>query len=236
MIQKKILIVEDDPHLGLLLIDLLQSENYDAKLCKDGLSGLQLAEREIFDLCIFDVMMPGMDGFSLAKKLRTTGYETPIIFLTAKSMIEDKVKGYNIGAEDYIAKPFHHEELLCKIQVILKRYCNVLANHYPKKFAIGDYTFKYDIQELEYQGTTMRLTPKENEVLLLLCIHKDKILKREDAVYKIYGKRDYFLGRSFDVFISKIRKRLKKDPRIKIETVFKVGFILSVQEKVDASL
>ncbi len=230
--QKKILVVEDDLNLGFLLVDLLESENFYVKLCKDGLAGLKYAEKEIYDLCILDVMMPKMDGFSLAQNLRNKGHETPFIFLTAKSMIEDKLKGYDIGAEDYIAKPFHHEELLCKINVILKRYCKKNIAEYIPTFCIGDYTFKYDTQELIYQNDAIRLTQKENEILRLLCINKNKILKREEAVLEIYGKKDYFLGRSFDVFISKIRKLLKNDPRIKIETVFKVGFVLKVQEDI----
>ena len=229
--KKKILIVEDDASLGFLLVDFLEGDGYATQLCKDGFEGLEAAQNGDFDLCIFDVMMPKMDGFSLAKTLRSKGYETPFIFLTAKSMMEDKLKGYDIGAEDYISKPFQIEELSCKINVILRRAAKAVTEDAPvKEFQVGAYRFKYDTQELEFNGKTQRLTQKENEVLRLLCLHKNKILKREDAVLDIYGKKDYFLGRSFDVFISKIRKLLKDDPSIKIENVFKVGFILNVEE------
>ena len=229
---KKILIVEDDLNLGFLLVDFLQDENFDVKLCRDGLSGLEAAQKGCFDLCIFDVMMPKLDGFNLAKTLRSKGNHTPFIFLTAKSMKDDKIKGYNIGAEDYIGKPFELEELLCKINVIIRRSKQTVtpALNTPT-FKIGDYIFKYELQELIYKNEIHRLTEKENEVLRLLCMNKNQILKREEAVQKIYGKQDYFLGRSFDVFISKIRKRLKNDSRIKIENVFKVGFILNVPEE-----
>ncbi len=230
--QKKILIVEDDLNLGFLLVDFLQGEGFFVKLCRDGMAGLQAAEKDIFDVCILDVMMPKLDGFSLAKTLRKKGFQTPFLFLTAKSLMEDKLRGYDLGCEDYITKPFQEEELLCKINVILRRAncSNAIENH-PGSFQIGAYTFEYEKQELVYQDTIYRLTQKENEVLRLLCLHKNKILKREEAVQNIYGKKDYFLGRSFDVFISKIRKLLKNDPSIKIENVFKVGFILNVQEE-----
>jgi len=229
--KKKILIVEDDDSLGYLLVDFLKGEGHYTQLCKDGFEGLQAAQDDNFDLCIFDVMMPKMDGFSLAKTLRSKGDETPFIFLTAKSMMEDKLKGYDIGAEDYVAKPFQIEELSCKINVILRRDAKALPTETaPKEFQVGAYRFKYETQELEFNGHTQRLTQRENEVLRLLCLHKNKILKRDDAVLNIYGKKDYFLGRSFDVFISKIRKLLKDDPSVKIENVFKVGFILNVSE------
>ena len=229
--QQKILIVEDDLNLGFLLMDFLQDENFVVKLCRDGRSGLEMAQKELFDLAIFDVMMPFMDGFTLAKTLRKKGYELPFLFLTAKSLLEDKVKGYDIGAEDYLTKPFQEEELLCKINAILRRTCKKAMESYPNDFQIGAYKFNYERQELAYQDKIHRLTQKENEVLRLLCLHKNRILKREEAVYEIYGKKDYFLGRSFDVFISKLRKLLQQDSSIKIENVFKVGFILHVKEE-----
>jgi len=232
--QKKILVVEDDLNLGFLLVDFLQGEGFFVKLCKDGLSGLNAAEKDIYDLCILDVMMPKMDGFSLAKTLRNKGFETPFIFLTAKSLIEDKLKGYDMGAEDYVTKPFQEEELLCKINVILRRTCQGGVETCPKEIQLGEYLFKHETHELIYKNEVHRLTQKENEVLKLLCKHKNKILKREDAVQHIYGKKDYFLGRSFDVFISKIRKLLKKDPTISIENVFKVGFIFNVKEDLNS--
>lgn len=227
-LDKKILLVEDDLNLGFLLVDLLQSENFYVKLCRDGLTGLKAAEKEKFDLCIFDVMMPKLDGFSAAKTLRNKGIETPFFFLTAKSLKEDKLNGYALGAEDYISKPFDEDELLCKINVIMRRQKECPLANAPTKFEIGSFNFDYERQELCLADESFRMTEKENEVLRLLCIHKNKILKREDAVTHIYGRNDYFLGRSFDVYISRLRKILSKDPSIEIQNVFKVGFILNV--------
>lgn len=224
-----ILIVEDDITLGFLLMEYLESEGFGVKLCKDGISGLHQFKAKPYDLCILDIMMPKMDGFTLAKRIRQQNEKTPFLFLTARSMKEDKLRGYDLGAEDFITKPFDEEELRCKINVILRRRSKEKLSCLPTQFKLGDYFFDYKRQELSYQNKTQRITEKENEVLRLLCLHKNQILKREDAVEKIYGQWDYFLGRSFDVFISRIRKLLKNDPRIQIENVFKVGFILNVK-------
>ena len=227
---KKILVVEDDLNLGFLLSEFLEDEGFEVKLCRDGQSGLAAIKRKKFDLCILDIMMPNLDGFQLARLIKKELPQIPFLFLSAKTRKEDKIEGFNLGAEDFITKPFDEEELLCRIQVILRR------NHPQEQpveecqFQIGDYYFNYHLQELKYKGQHFRLTEKENEVLRLLCLNKNQILKREEAVEIIYGKKDYFLGRSFDVFISKLRKRLKEDPRIRIENVFKVGFILQVKE------
>ena len=227
MTEKKILVVEDDLNLGFLLLDYLQSENYKVKLCKDGLSALNAVQNEKFDLCVLDIMMPKMDGLALAKSIRHKGVETPFIFLTAKSLKEDKLKGYSVGAEDYITKPFDEQELHCKIQVILRRHAKDPYANAPNLFHLGAYTFNYARQELIYKDTTLRLTEKENQVLRLLALNKNTILKREEAVHKIYGRKDYFLGRSFDVYISRLRKHLANDPSLEIQNVFKVGFILN---------
>lgn len=228
---KNILVVEDDLNLGFLLVELLESEGFFVKLCKDGQMGLNALQRSQFDLCILDVMMPKMDGFSLAQQIRQKMENLPFLFLTAKSRKEDKLKGYAQGAEDYITKPFDEDELLCKIEVILRRNrqkTNVQS--LEKQFHIGDYNFNYELQELQYKDDIKRLTEKENEILRLLCLHQNQILRRDEAVEKVYGRRDYFLGRSFDVFISRLRKLLQQDERITIENVFKVGFILKVED------
>lgn len=196
----------------------------------DGLSGLTTLENQHYDLCLLDVMMPKLDGFAVAKTLRKKGVDTPFIFLTAKSLKEDILNGYAIGAEDYVSKPFDEEELLCKINVILRRQKCDPYQHAKSQFDIGKYLFNYERQELSLGCDTHRLTEKENEVLRLLCLNKNKILKRDDAVAHIYGKADYFLGRSFDVYISRLRKLLSKDSTIEIQNVFKVGFILNVQQ------
>ncbi len=227
---KRILIVEDDLNLGFLLMEFLQSEGFEVKLCRDGESGLSSFKKEHFHLCVLDVMLPEMDGFQLASQLRLERKDIPFLFLTARSMKEDKLRGFTLGAEDFITKPFDEEVLLCRIKVILRHLENEPpAESIPTHFSIGDYSFDYTRQELCYKGKMRRITEKENEVLRLLCLNQNQILKREEAVEKIYGKRDYFLGRSFDVFISRIRKLLSDDPRISIENVFKVGFILNVK-------
>ena len=225
------LIVEDDLHLGFLLMDFLEGEGYRVKLCRDGESGLKQIKSNPYNVCILDLMLPKMDGFDLAKRIKLTTPETPFLFLTARSLKEDKLKGYALGAEDYISKPFDEEELLCKLKVILrKNNLTIKQTDCPTQFQLGQYFFDYEKQALVFQGREKRLTEKENEVLRLLCLHRNQILKREQAVEQIYGKKDYFLGRSFDVFISKIRKMLQQDPNIHIENVFRVGFILKVKE------
>ena len=229
MTDQKVLIVEDDINLGFLLLEYLESENFKVKLCRDGISGLESYRQQNFDICILDVMLPEMDGFNLARKMKKENKEVPFLFLTARSMKEDKLQGFAVGAEDFVTKPFDEEELLCRLKVILRRHQE--QESVPTQFQIGDYFFDYSRQELSYKNVPRRITEKENEVLRLLCLHKNQILRRDEAVELIYGKRDYFLGRSFDVFISKIRKLLKDDPRICIENVFKVGFILNVKQE-----
>lgn len=229
---KNILIVEDDLHLGFLLMEFLESEHFRVRLCRDGASGWEWFKKEHFDLCILDVMLPEIDGFDLARRMQRENAAIPFLFLTARSMKEDKLRGFAVGGEDFITKPFDEEVLLCRIKVILRRAEQETPQPcLPTQFNIGHYFFDYNRQELSYKGLTQRITEKENEVLRLLCLHQNRILKREEAVEKIYGKKDYFLGRSFDVFISRIRKMLKKDPNICIENVFKVGFILNVAKE-----
>jgi DNA-binding response OmpR family regulator len=232
MSETKILLVEDDTSMGYLLSTILQGEGYKVKLCTDGESGLRAYTPGQFDLCILDVMMPGIDGFAVAKRLKEIDPQAKFLFLTARSLKEDMLQGFALGAEDYIRKPFDKDELLCRIQVMMRRSESVLSDTSAGsiQFLIGEYAFDYSRQELSRNSEIWRMTEKENEVLRLLCMHQNKILRRDDAVEKIYGKKDYFLGRSFDVFISRIRKLLQKDPRITIENVFKVGFILSVKE------
>ena len=228
----KILLVEDDVSMGYLLTTILEQEGYTIRLCRNGEEGLQEYEPGYYDLCILDVMMPGMDGFALAKKLREIDPAVRFLFLTARSLKEDLLHGFALGAEDYIRKPFDKDELICRLQVMLRRKENTIeeANSLTQQFILGEYVFDYTRQELSWNTERWRMTEKENEVLRLLCLHQNQILRRDDAVEKIYGKRDYFLGRSFDVFISRLRKLLGRDPRITIENVFRVGFILNVRE------
>lgn len=223
-----ILLVEDDMSLGFLLSEFLSSEGYQVKLCRDGLSGYNSFTRNRYHLCLLDVMLPKMDGFELAEKIRDENKEVPIIFLTAKNIKEDKLRGYNLGADDYITKPFDEDLLLCKIKAILKRkFKDGTANTEDVlQYEIGDFIYDPNKHELYLGEEKIRITDKENQILRLLCMNKGRVLKRKDALQAVYGSSDYFTGRSFDVFIAKLRKILKKDPSICIENVFGVGFML----------
>jgi DNA-binding response OmpR family regulator len=226
----KILLVEDDLNLGYVLVDFLEMEGFEVKLARDGVAGYKTFQGGKFDLCIFDVMMPQKDGFTLAQQVRKLNTEIPIIFLTAKFLKEDKLQGFKIGADDYITKPFDEEELLARINAILKRIPT--EKNEDRVFKIGNYTFDYQNQTLSINGNTRRLTAKENEILRLLSINKNQILKRQDALYAIWGNNDYFNGRSFDVFITKLRKYLKEDPNLQIENIHTIGFILSEKQPI----
>ena len=224
----KILLAEDDLNLGTLLKDFLEAEGFDVVLCQDGEVALQTANQSRFELFLLDVMMPKLDGFTLASEFRSKDKTTPIIFLTAKSLKDDKIKGYNLGADDYITKPFDEEELLCKIKAVLKRSTPIPFNS-TEKITIGKYLFEPRNQSLTFNGTMKRITEKESEILLYLSIHRNVVIKRDQMLKDLWGQNDYFLGRSLDVFITKIRKYLKEDPAIEIENVFRVGFIFNVR-------
>jgi DNA-binding response OmpR family regulator len=227
MMSKKILLVEDDPSLGFVIKDNLIVKGYDVTLCKDGEEGERSFALNPFNLCIFDIMLPKKDGFSLARSVREKNKQIPIIFLSAKAMMEDKLEGFQTGADDYITKPFSLEELYCRIEVFLRR-SNGAADTADKFFHIGDYEFDYVNLSLKSSGLEKSLTQKEADVLKLLYIHRDRVLKREEILTQIWGSDDYFLGRSMDVFISKLRKYLKEDPRIQIVNYHGVGFKLDL--------
>lgn len=227
----KILLAEDDPNLGLLLVDLLNREGYTVNLCKDGEQALLEFEKQTFDFCLLDVMMPKKDGFEVAKLIRQSNALIPIIFITAKSLKEDRLKGYGLGADDYITKPFDEEELLCKIQVIVRRIIQTeLADETETTF-IGKYIFDFTNQSLLLDGKMKRMTEKESRVLKILSDKRNRVVKREELLKSIWGENDYFMGRSLDVFITKIRKYLKDDSNLNIENVFGVGFILNDDSK-----
>ncbi|OYU94633.1 MAG: DNA-binding response regulator [Bacteroidetes bacterium B1(2017)] len=227
--KRKILLAEDDLNLGVLLLDYLEAEGYEVKLCKDGELALKAFENSVFDLCLLDVMMPKLDGFELAKIIRLKNKDIPFIFITAKSQKEDKLKGYELGADDYISKPFDEEELLWKIKAIERRLpIKETIGSSSDPIALGNYIFDHANQSLRIHAQTKRITEKEADVLLYLYKRKNSIVKREDILKDLWGENDYFLGRSLDVFITKIRKYLKEDPSIRIENVFGVGFSLSI--------
>lgn len=225
----KILLVEDDISMGFLLVDFLESNDFDVKLCKDGKRGLETFNKGQYDFCILDVMLPGMDGFTIAENIRQVNKQVPIIFLTARAMKQDKIKGFKLGVDDYITKPFDEEELLCRIQAILNRINlqDDLQAEEQSKFTIGHYSFDANNQFLEAKNFSKRLTQKESDVLKVLCLSMNKLVKREDILVKIWGENDYFHGRSLDVFIAKLRKYLKDDSSVSIENVPKVGFVLN---------
>lgn len=219
---------EDDLNLGMLLVDYLEGEGFDVKLCKDGELAIKTFYSNEYDLCLLDVMMPKKDGFSIAKEIRTKNKNIPIIFITARSLKEDKLKGYNIGADDYITKPFDEEELLWKIKAILRRVPDEKKEK-TEPITLGKYIFDFENQSLTINGSTKRVTEKEADLILYLGKNQNKVIKREELLMSVWGQNDYFLGRSLDVFITKIRKYLKDDPSLSIENVFGVGFIFHTQ-------
>jgi len=223
----KILLAEDDLNLGVLLVDYLEAEGFEVKLCKDGDLALKTFLAQTFDLCLLDVMMPKMDGFTLARELREKDKKIPLIFITAKSLKEDKLKGYNLDADDYIIKPFDEDELLWKIKAVIRRIPEN-KNNGQTIISIGNYKFDFSNQCLVIDGKIKRITEKESDILKYLSDYRNNIIKREEMVKALWGESDYFFGRSLDVFITKIRKYLKEDPAISIENVFSVGFIFNV--------
>jgi len=224
------LVVEDDTALGLLLMDHLVAEQYQVVWKREALSAMDVLNKQQFDVCLLDISMPGMDGFALARQIRKNYISLPFIFITARALKEDKLKAYELGAEDYITKPFDPDELTCKIEVVLRRSSHAQKLNIKDQIFLGKYIFYTQRQELVYQSERIKLTDKENQILLLFCNQPNVVIRREDAVSKVYGKYDYFLGRSFDVFVSRLRKILKDEEGIQIENVFKVGFIFRLKE------
>ena len=229
---KKILLAEDDPNLGMLLQDYLQLKGkFEVVLCPDGDEALKAFTKEHFDVCIFDVMMPKKDGFTLGKEIRKIAPNVPIIFATAKAMIEDKSEAYNLGGDDYITKPFRIEELLLRINALLKRMSapdKTETADQPTKFDIGNYKFDYTAQMISNGEGQQKVSTKEAELLRLLCLKKNEVLTREEALISIWHDDNYFNGRSMDVFLSKLRKYLKEDPKVEIINVHGKGYKLLV--------
>ncbi|WP_443937335.1 response regulator transcription factor [Pedobacter sp. MW01-1-1] len=229
---KKILLVEDDPNLGLLLQDYLQLKGkFDVVLCTDGDEGLKAFNRQNFDLCILDVMMPKKDGFTLGKDIRKVNAQVPIIFATAKTMLEDKSAAYDLGGDDYITKPFRIEELLLRINALFKRIANTsdgVETPIETEFSIGKYTFDYTSQLITSVDHQQKLSTKEAELLRLLCLKKNAVLTREEALLSIWHDDNYFNGRSMDVFLSKLRKYLRDDSTVEIINVHGKGYKLLV--------
>lgn len=222
-INPKIMYVEDDEILAFITIDNLSEKGFEMFHFQDGISALEGFKNQNFDLCIVDVMLPRMDGFTLAEKIREIDDEIPILFLTAKSLKEDKIKGLTLGADDYITKPFSIEELILKMQVFLKRK-KIVKIEKEQNFTIGKYEFNYTYLALTSDNSKRRLTQKEADLLVFLIQNKGKLVKRSEILLKIWKKDDYFTGRSMDVFISRLRKYLAEDSAITIENIHGVGF------------
>jgi DNA-binding response OmpR family regulator len=227
----RILLAEDDPNLGLLLQEYLTIKGFDTTLAKDGDEALSKFVLSTYDLCIFDVMMPKKDGFTLAKEVRMSDKDTPIIFLTAKSMKDDTLQGFKVGADDYMTKPFSMEELLARIQAVLRRSQKIAGTEEVKpatSFVIGAYIFDYEKQVLHHSDIHQKLTSKESELLKLLCENLGKPVSRSFALKMVWGDDTYFNARSMDVYITKLRKFFKEEPSIQIVNLHGEGFKLVI--------
>ena len=235
---KKILLVEDDPNFGAVLKDYLMLNDFDVTLAKNGMEGFEKFKKDTFDLCILDVMMPYKDGYTLAKEIREKNKDVPLVFLTAKSMKEDVLKGYKVGADDYLNKPFDSEVLLMKIKAIMQRKATDTktdANQF--EFQIGHFHLNSKLRFLTFKNEEpTKLSPKENELLKILAVYENDLMPRELALTKIWRDDNYFTSRSMDVYIAKLRKYLKPDPEVEILNIHGEGFRLVVKsnKKVNA--
>lgn len=225
----RILLAEDDPNFGAVLKNYLELHDFQVLLFTDGESGLAGYYKGEFDLCILDVMMPKKDGFTMAKEIRQHDKNIPLIFLTARSMKEDMMTGFNTGADDYIIKPFDSEVLLMKLQAILKRTTGYENGFNDQLFPLGKYSLNYNLRTISYNNERITLSPKEAELLKMLCVHMNEVLPRQKALKAIWGDDNYFNARSMDVFITKLRKYLKDDSNIDIINIHGKGFRLSVR-------
>jgi DNA-binding response OmpR family regulator len=225
----KILVAEDDLQLGFIIKDNLEEAGFQVINCPDGETAWEHYQKDNPDLCILDVNMPYRDGFSLARKIRQKSDKVPVLFLTAKSLEEDKLKGFAAGGDDYIVKPFSMKELLSRIQVFLRR-SKMLVTSSEKKFTVGRFTFMIEELRLTNGEETILLTQRETELLEFLCNHTNKVLKREEILSNVWGKNDFFLGRSMDVFMTRLRKLLATEPAVSIETIHGVGYRFTTKQ------
>lgn len=223
----KILLVEDDTNLGFVISDQLKSEGYQVSLCTNGMDGHMRFSEDEFHMCIFDVMMPKKDGFTLAREIRTMNQDIPILFLTAKAMTEDKIAGFNAGGDDYLTKPFSFDELSVRVKALLKRV-NIQDEPEQKIVHIGTYVFDTENFTLKHPEFEKTLTKKEAMVLKILCKFKNAVVPRENILTAVWGQDDYFAGRSMDVFITKLRKYFSMDPKIAISNIHGIGFKLEI--------
>ena len=221
--KSKILLAEDELSLGYLIKDNLVEAGYEVVLCPDGQSAIDQFNKEHFDICLLDVMMPNKDGFTVLKGIRQQNVQIPILMITAKSMEEDRIHGFEIGADDYISKPFSIHELLLRIDVFLRR-TRILHSEKPVTFQIGEITFLYSDQRIISGKEVHDMTQREAELLLFLCKNPNRLLTREEILVEVWGKDDFYLGRSMDVYMTKLRKYLRADDSIRLETIHGTGF------------
>ena len=226
----KILLVEDDLNLGLIISDQLKSDGYSVSLCSNGIEGMQRYNEGKFHLCIFDVMLPKKDGFTLARDIRKTNTEIPILFLSARGMTEDKVEGFNAGGDDYLSKPFSVEELELRIKALLKRVNINVDEKEQTIYTLGIFVFDTENQTLVSKDQVKILTKKEVQILKILYKYKNQVISREVILNSVWGQNDYFVGRSLDVFITKLRKYLREEPKIVITNIHGVGFKFEFSE------
>lgn len=226
----KIMLCEDDENLGMLLREYLQQKGFTAELFPDGEAGYRAFTKQKYDICILDVMMPKKDGFTLAQEIRQSNADVPIIFLTAKQLKEDILEGFKIGADDYITKPFSMEELVFRVEAILRRVRGK-KNKESSVYKVGNFTFDTQKQLLTIGDKQTKLTTKENELLALLCSHANEILQRDFALKTIWIDDNYFNARSMDVYITKLRKHLKDDPQIEIINIHGKGYKLIIPDE-----
>ena len=219
----KVFLAEDDMSLGFVIKDNLEEEGFEVVHCFDGQTAMERFNKDEFDICLLDVMMPNKDGFAVAKKIRQQSDLIPILFLTSKSMEEDKVKGFQTGADDYITKPFSMQELMMRMNVFLRR-TKKLHSEQQEEYQIGNLKFSYTDLKLNSPNGSFSLTQREADLLRFLCKHPNRVLKREEVLMNVWGKDDYFLGRSMDVFMTKLRKYFKEDASINLETIHGLGF------------
>ncbi|RPH37580.1 DNA-binding response regulator [bacterium] len=226
----KILLLEDDANLGFILQEHLELEGYSVTLCTNGEEGSKAARKGRYDLCLVDVMMPKKDGFAFAREIRKTDQQTPLIFLTAKSLKEDRIEGFKIGCDDYVTKPFSMEELMLRIRAVLTRAKPAVETEaVAGPFTIGKYVFDHERQLLQFKEEKKKLTSREADLLRLLCVHLNGVLERDEALRILWGNDSFFNGRSMDVFISRLRKYLQRDKNVEILNVHGKGFKLVVR-------
>lgn len=222
-IKATILLAEDDYPLASIMTDALEDEGYKIIHCADGQIAIDKFDKNKIDICLLDIMMPNKDGFAVAKKIRQQSDVMPILFISTKAQQDDKIKGYKTGADDYISKPFSMQELLMKIEVFLRRSKKKHSDTI-EEYQIGTLKFSYTEKRIYSGGQVIDITVKEADLLRFFCLHANRLLKREEILLDVWGKDDYFLGRSMDVYITKLRKSLKHDPEVMLETIHGVGF------------